>query len=82
MPQLEHRWARLFCGRFQSSHNERHAVGRRLLMSTRAQEALPRPGDHVTPLRELMSELLQNEQTRRHIVEMITSVENTIRHGL
>jgi 2-polyprenyl-6-methoxyphenol hydroxylase-like FAD-dependent oxidoreductase len=58
-----------------SYHTERHAVGQRLLMSTRAQEALGRPGEHVTALRELISELLKNVQTLRSIVEMITSVE-------
>jgi urease gamma subunit len=63
-------------------HNERHAVGERLLMSTRAQEALARPGDHVTALRELMQELLKNEQTFRHVAEMITSVEIRYRMGV
>jgi 2-polyprenyl-6-methoxyphenol hydroxylase-like FAD-dependent oxidoreductase len=58
-----------------SYHTERHQIGERLLMSTRAQEALARPGDHVTALRCLISELLKNEQTFRHIVEMVTGVE-------
>jgi 2-polyprenyl-6-methoxyphenol hydroxylase-like FAD-dependent oxidoreductase len=58
-----------------SYHSERHRIGERLMMSTRAQEALARPGDHVTALRELIGELLKNEQTYRHIIEMVTSVE-------
>jgi hypothetical protein len=56
-------------------HSERHPVGERLLMSTRAQEVLARPGEHVTALRAIMAELLNDKGTRRHIVEMITSVE-------
>lgn len=54
---------------------ERHAVGERLLISTRAEEALARPGEHVTALRALMSELLKNEEMFRHIVQMVTSVD-------
>jgi 2-polyprenyl-6-methoxyphenol hydroxylase-like FAD-dependent oxidoreductase len=56
-------------------HSERHPVGQRLLMSTRAQEVLAQPGEHVTALRELIAELLHDDGTRRHIVDMITSVE-------
>lgn len=62
-------------GLLDTYHSERHPVGQRLLMATRAQEALARPGDHVTALRELMAELLKQENTRRYIVEMITGVE-------
>jgi hypothetical protein len=56
-------------------HSERHPVGQRLLMSTRAQEVLAQPGERVTALRELIAELLHDDGTRRHIVDMITSVE-------
>jgi FAD binding domain len=56
-------------------HTERHPVGERLIMSTRAQQALARPGKHVTALRELFGQLLKQEQTYRIIVEMVTSVE-------
>jgi 2-polyprenyl-6-methoxyphenol hydroxylase-like FAD-dependent oxidoreductase len=62
-------------GLLDTYHSERHPVGQRLLMSTRAQEALARPGDHVTALRDLFTELLEQENTRRHIVEMVTGVE-------
>jgi 2-polyprenyl-6-methoxyphenol hydroxylase-like FAD-dependent oxidoreductase len=54
---------------------ERQPVGKRVLMATRAATALARPGDHVTALRELVSELLEQEQVYRTIVEMITSVD-------
>jgi 2-polyprenyl-6-methoxyphenol hydroxylase-like FAD-dependent oxidoreductase len=44
---------------------ERQPVGKRVLMATRAATALARPGDHVTALRELVSELLEQEQVYR-----------------
>jgi hypothetical protein len=54
---------------------ERQPLGKRVLMVTRAATALARPGEHVTALRELMSELLTQEQVFRTIIEMITSVD-------
>ena len=68
-----HGWAPV--GLLDSYHTERHRVGERLLLSTRAQEALARPGEHVTALRALMHEFLDNQETLRRVVEMITSVE-------
>ncbi len=68
-----HGWAPT--GLLNTYHSERHPVGQRLLMATRAQEAFARPGDHVTALLEVMAELLEQESTRRHIVEMTTGVE-------
>jgi hypothetical protein len=56
-------------------HAERHPIGERLMTLTRAQEALARPGDHVTALRELIGWFLQQEQTFRSIVEEITDVD-------
>jgi hypothetical protein len=44
-------------------------------MATRAATALARPGAHVTALRELVSELLEQPQVYRTILEMITSVD-------
>lgn len=59
-----------------SYDTERHRIGERLLLSTRAQEALARPGEHVTALRELTRELLtNNKDVLQRVVEMITSVE-------
>jgi 2-polyprenyl-6-methoxyphenol hydroxylase-like FAD-dependent oxidoreductase len=54
---------------------ERQPVGKRVLMATRAATALARPGEHITALRDLVSELLKQEQVFRTIIEMITSVE-------
>ena len=56
-------------------HTERHPLGQRLMMFTRAQEALARPGEHVSALRELVGQLLTQEQTYRSIVEEITDVD-------
>lgn len=56
-------------------HAERHPVGQRLMTLTRAQEALARPGEHVTALRELFGQLLKQEATFRAIVEEITDVD-------
>ena len=42
---------------------------------TRAQEALARPGEHITALREFFGRLLTQEQTLRTIVEEITDVD-------
>ena len=42
---------------------------------TRAQEALARPGEHVTALRELFGRLLTQEQTFRLLAEELTDVD-------
>jgi 2-polyprenyl-6-methoxyphenol hydroxylase-like FAD-dependent oxidoreductase len=68
-----HGWAP--SGLLDTYDTERQPVGRRVLMATRAATALARPGEHVTALRELMSELLKQEQVYRTIIEMITSVD-------
>jgi hypothetical protein len=62
-------------GLLDTYHSERHPVGQRLLTSTRAQEALARPGDHVTALRELFAEWLEQGEVLKSIVEMVTGVE-------
>jgi 2-polyprenyl-6-methoxyphenol hydroxylase-like FAD-dependent oxidoreductase len=56
-------------------HAERHPVGQRLMTLTRAQEALARPGEHVTALRALFGRLLAQEQTFRAIAEELTDVD-------
>jgi bifunctional hydroxylase/dehydrase len=56
-------------------HSERHPIGERLMRFTRAQEALARPGEHVTALRELFARLVAQEQTFRTIAEEITDVD-------
>jgi hypothetical protein len=56
-------------------HVERHSIGRRLMTLTRAQEALARPGEHVTALRELFNRFLAQETIFRAIAEEITDVD-------
>jgi 2-polyprenyl-6-methoxyphenol hydroxylase-like FAD-dependent oxidoreductase len=62
-------------GLLDTYNTERQPVGKRVLMATRAATELARPGEHVTALRELVSELLKQEQVFRTVIEMITSVE-------
>ena len=68
-----HGWAP--AGLLDTYHAERHPLGQRLMTLTRAQEALARPGEHVTALRELFGRILAQEQTFRAIVEEITDVD-------
>jgi 2-polyprenyl-6-methoxyphenol hydroxylase-like FAD-dependent oxidoreductase len=65
----------------ETYHEERHPVGQRLMRFTRAQEALARPGEHVTALRDLFGRLLMQEQTLRAIVEEITDVDTYYEMG-
>jgi 2-polyprenyl-6-methoxyphenol hydroxylase-like FAD-dependent oxidoreductase len=68
-----HGWAP--CDLLDTYHSERHPIGQRLMTFSRAQEALARPGEHVTALRELFGRLLMQEQTFRTIAEEITDVD-------
>jgi 2-polyprenyl-6-methoxyphenol hydroxylase-like FAD-dependent oxidoreductase len=56
-------------------HSERHPMGQRLMTFSRAQEALARPGDHVTALRELFARFLMQDQVFRAIAEETTDVD-------
>jgi 2-polyprenyl-6-methoxyphenol hydroxylase-like FAD-dependent oxidoreductase len=56
-------------------HSERHPIGERLITLSRAQEALARPGEHVTALRDLFSRLLAQEPVFRAIAEEVTDVD-------
>ncbi|MFI6454549.1 FAD-dependent monooxygenase [Streptosporangium amethystogenes] len=58
-------------GLLDTYHDERHPVGRRVVMHIRAQAALLAPGEEVTALRELFAELLEHEENRRHIAELM-----------
>ncbi|MBV9265045.1 MAG: FAD-dependent monooxygenase [Acidobacteriaceae bacterium] len=68
-----HGWAP--AGLLDTYHSERHPIGERLMTLTRAQEALARPGEHVTALRELFGRLLTQEETFRLIAEEITDID-------
>jgi hypothetical protein len=68
-----HGWAP--AGLLDTYHAERHPRGQRLMTMSRAQEALARPGDHVTALRDLFGRLLMQETVFRAIVEEISDVD-------
>jgi 2-polyprenyl-6-methoxyphenol hydroxylase-like FAD-dependent oxidoreductase len=61
-------------------HTERHRAGERTLSFTRAQSVLLSPGEHVTALRELMSELLTHQPTLRYVVDRLLGLD--IRYDL
>ncbi|WP_244417594.1 FAD-dependent monooxygenase [Streptomyces hygroscopicus] len=56
-------------------HDERHPVGRRLLMNTRAQGLLFLSGSEVQPLRDVLTELIQYEEVSRHLAAMVSGLE-------
>jgi len=55
--------------------DERHPVGERVIMHTRAQTALLSPGANITALRQLFTELLREESTRRHIANLMAGAD-------
>ncbi|GLX40675.1 hypothetical protein Sros01_67480 [Streptomyces roseochromogenus] len=58
-------------------HGERHPVGRRLLMNTRAQGLLFLSGAEVQPLRDSLRELMAYEDVAGHLAAMVTGLEIT-----
>jgi len=55
---------------------ERRPAAERLVMQTRAQLALFRPGPEVTALRELFSELLTDPDNVRRISDLLSGADN------
>jgi len=58
-----------------SYHQERHPVGRRLLMNTQAQGLLFLSGSEVQPLRDVLNELIQYPEVSRHLAAMVSGIE-------
>ncbi|WP_028936924.1 FAD-dependent monooxygenase [Pseudonocardia spinosispora] len=56
-------------------HSERHPVGARVLMQSRAQLALLAPGPNVTALRQVVDELLADGPAVRRITRMLTGAD-------
>ena len=56
-------------------HDERHPVGQRLLMNTQAQGHLILSGPEVAPLREVLGELAEIPEVRRHLAAMVSGLE-------
>ncbi|MFB7476974.1 FAD-dependent monooxygenase [Kitasatospora sp. NPDC056184] len=61
-------------GLLDSYHEERHPVGARLTLNTQAQEALLHPLNEVQPLRDLFTDLLQFEEVRDYLVDVLTAL--------
>ncbi|WP_184737618.1 rifampin monooxygenase [Streptomyces netropsis] len=61
-------------GLLDSYHAERHPVGARVVLNTRAQSVLLRTDAGAMALKELFSELLEFEVVNRYVTEMITAV--------
>jgi 2-polyprenyl-6-methoxyphenol hydroxylase-like FAD-dependent oxidoreductase len=55
--------------------SERHPVGRRVIMSTRAQMALLAPGPNITALRELLAEMLGETDNIRRIADLMSGAD-------
>jgi 3-(3-hydroxy-phenyl)propionate hydroxylase len=56
-------------------HAERHPVGARVLRNTMALTALDRSDDRIEALREMISELLQKDETRKQYVAMTSGLD-------
>jgi 2-polyprenyl-6-methoxyphenol hydroxylase-like FAD-dependent oxidoreductase len=68
-------------GLLDSYHAERHPVGERVIMQSRAQTALIGPGPHITALRELMDELLANPANVQHISDLMSGADTRYEMG-
>lgn len=62
-------------GLLDSYHEERHPVGQRLCLNTRAQSALTFPVEWVEPLRSLFGDLLSFGAVHRHLAEWVCGVD-------
>ena len=56
-------------------HAERHPVGARVLRNTKAIGALERSDNRVDALREMLSELVQTDETRKKYVAMMSGLD-------
>lgn len=61
-------------------HAERHPVGSRLLMNTRAQGMVFLGGDQAEPLRRIITELTGYDSVRRHLAGIVSHLD--IRYGV
>ena len=62
-------------GLLDTYHEERHAVGERLLSNTRLQGASFLGGEEAEPLRELLTELLAYDDVKRHIAGRVSHLD-------
>ncbi|MEV6764158.1 SDR family oxidoreductase [Streptomyces sp. NPDC051105] len=66
-------------GLLDTYHDERHAVGRRVLSNIRAQARLLLGGPEVDPVRSVVGELTSYEKVRAHLAGMISGLD--VRYG-
>jgi 2-polyprenyl-6-methoxyphenol hydroxylase-like FAD-dependent oxidoreductase len=69
-------------GLLDTYESERHPVGARVLMHSRAQLALIAPGQNVTALRQLMEELLRSQANVRHIADLMAGADTRYETGV
>lgn len=62
-------------GLLDTYHSERHPVGARLLLNTRAQGLLYLSGDEVQPLRDVMAELIEFKSVSRHLAGVVSGLD-------
>ncbi|MGW7071658.1 SDR family oxidoreductase [Streptomyces sp. NPDC054855] len=62
-------------GLLDSYHDERHAVGRRVLTNIRAQAMLLLGGPEVEPVRAVVGELVASRQAREHLAGMVSGLD-------
>ncbi|AKZ53248.1 putative oxygenase [Streptomyces ambofaciens ATCC 23877] len=68
-------------GLLDTYHSERHPVGQRILTNTLAQRILYLGGDEITPMREVLAELMGSHvSVQRHLAGMVTGLD--IRHDV
>lgn len=56
-------------------HSERHQIGARLLMNTKAQGFLYHSGAEVEPLRAVLAELMELPEVARHLAGMVSGLD-------
>ncbi|MEU9158223.1 SDR family oxidoreductase [Streptomyces sp. NPDC048417] len=66
-------------GLLDTYHDERHAVGHRVLSNIRAQARLLLGGPEVDPVRSVVGELTSYEKARAHLAGMISGLD--VRYG-
>ena len=62
-------------GLLDTYHSERHPVGARLLLNTRAQGFLYLSGNEVQPLRDVMAELIELKSVSRHLAGVVSGLD-------
>lgn len=62
-------------GLLDTYHDERHAVGARLLMNTKAQGTVFLGGPESQPLRELFAELIGLDSVKRHLAGVVSHLD-------